>query len=109
MTCETCTELLNEALNLVVRARQMDAIDRRENALKASKCREEWEASGRFDDYVERHNIDNGHAPMATKSGTLHLWVLDQYERDLHEWEGKARKHLLTVDHSGRAALRERE
>ena len=66
MTCETCTALLNEALNLVVRARQMDAIDRRENALKASKCREEWEASGRFDDYVERHNIDNLHAPTAS-------------------------------------------
>ncbi|MDH7787711.1 hypothetical protein QBD01_003738 [Ochrobactrum sp. 19YEA23] len=109
MTCETCTELLNEALNLVVRARQMDAIDRRNNALKASKEPEKWEASGRFDDYVERHNIDNEHAPMATRSGTLHLWVLDQYERDLHEWEGKARKHLMKVDHSSRAALRERE
>ncbi|WP_408914034.1 hypothetical protein [Brucella pseudogrignonensis] len=100
MGCTTCTELLNEALNLVVRARQMDAIDRRDAALKISKVPDEWVSSGRFDDYVERHNIENPHKPIASKSGTLHLWVLDQYERDLHSWEEKARKHLMTVDHT---------
>lgn len=109
MTCETCTELLNEALNLVVRARQMDAIDRRETTLSVSSDPEAWLASGRFDDHVARHNIEFPYKPIETRSLTLHVWVLDQYERDLHEWEGKARKHLLTVDHSGRAALRERE
>lgn len=30
----------------------------------------------------------------APRSGTPHLWVLDQYDRDLAEWEAKARRAL---------------
>lgn len=108
MSCTTCTGLLNEALNLVVRARQMDAIERRDATLACSSNAESWQASGRFDAHVERHNIETPHKPIATRSGTLHLWVQDQYDRDLYELEGKARNHLMTADHPARTALQEK-
>lgn len=93
--CDDCRNLLSQGLDLCVRARKMDAMDRRESALSISKCREEWEASGRFDEYVERHNIDRPHAPIATRSGTVMLWLQEQYDKDLAEWEEKARQHLM--------------
>ncbi|XHE14025.1 hypothetical protein PCC82_04565 [Agrobacterium deltaense] len=95
MGCDTCRELLAEGLDLCVRARQMDAMDRREAALKASKVPEEWLESGKFDEYVERHNIDRPHAPIATRSGTVRLWVEEQYQTDLADWEKKSRHHLM--------------
>lgn len=95
MTCDVCKELLAEGLDLCVRARQMDAMDRREAALKASKVPDEWVESGMFDKYVERHNIDRPHAPISTRSGTVRLWVEEQYQTDLAEWEKKSRHHLM--------------
>lgn len=92
--CSTCTALLNEALNLVVRARNMDSIDRRKTTLALSQDPDGWEKSGLFDEHVAYHNIISPHIPIATKSATLHLWVQDQYDRDLHEWEQKTRDHL---------------
>ena len=37
--------------------------------------------------------LDDQRTPM-TRSATPHLWVLDQYDRDLAAWEKRARKAL---------------
>jgi hypothetical protein len=94
-------ELLAEGLDLCVRARQMDAMDRREAALGASIDAEAWQTSGRFDRFVERNNIEHPHKPIATRSGTVHLWVTEQYDKDLADWERRARAALsLTPEQS---------
>ena len=54
-TCETCRDLLNEALNLACRSDQFEEQRRRQAALEASSCAEEWLESGRFDAYVGRY------------------------------------------------------
>ena len=95
MSCDTCRELLAEGLDLCVRARQMDAMDRREATLKISVDPDRWVESGLFDKHVERHNIERPHAPISTKSGTVWLWVKEQYETDLAAWEKKSRHHLM--------------
>ena len=41
------------------------------------------------------HNSMFPDQPMSTRSATLPLWVQDQYEKDLAEWERKSRKHLM--------------
>ena len=88
------TALLSEGLDLCVRARKMDAMDRRQKALDASVGADEWQASGQFDRYVERHNIDYPHAPISTRSATVALWMQDQYNKDLADWEARARKAI---------------
>lgn len=90
-----CRKLLSEGLDLCVRARKLDAIDRRQSTLDWSMFPDEWLASGRFDAFVARNNIENPHAPIEPRCLTPTLWVLDQYERDLADWETRARKHLL--------------
>lgn len=92
---ECCRKLLSEGLDLCVRARTLDAMDRRNATLSVSSDPDGWVASGIFDKYVQRHNATNPDQPIATKSGTVHLWVQDQYERDLADWERRARKHLM--------------
>ena len=94
MTCKTCHELISEGLDLCVRARKLDAQDRTNASLSASMCPEEWQASGNFDRHVKRHNVVFPDQPMMTRSGTVPLWVQDQYEKDLAEWERKSRKHM---------------
>ena len=93
--CEKCRELLSQALDLCVRARKMDEIDRREGYLRASTNPKEWEESGMFDRFVERHNAQFPHKACATQSETIPLWFHDQYEKDLHEWEKASRAHLM--------------
>jgi len=93
--CETCRDLLSEGLNLCVRARDLEAMDRRAAALGASCDPRGWQASGRFDDYVARNNIEDPDRPIHTRSATIPLWVERQYETDLAEWERKARHHLM--------------
>ena len=95
MTCETCRYLLNTALNLACRSDQFEEQRRRQSNLDASLCQDEWQESGRFDAYVERHNAHYPHAQIATKSMTMHLWVQDQYDKDLAQWQATARAHLL--------------
>lgn len=94
MTCETCRDLLSEGLDLCVRARSMDAQDRTTAQIKASKAPKEW-----WDENLPRrttsHNESFPDQPMSTRSATLPLWVQDQYEKDLAEWERKSRKHLM--------------
>ena len=94
MTCETCRYLLNTALSLACRSDQFEEQRRRQSNLDASSCPDEWQESGRFDAYVERHNHNYPHARIAPKSMTMHLWVQDQYDKDLAEWQASARAHL---------------
>jgi hypothetical protein len=92
---DCCRDLLSQGLDLCVRARKLDAMNRRTVQIAACIDPIAWQESGRFDTFVERHNIENPAQEIATRSGTPALWVQDQYERDLHEWESRARKHLM--------------
>ena len=95
MTCETCAELLSEALDLTVRGRTLDGIQRRADTLAASKDPDEWQASGRFDAHVARHNATcEPWRQIETRSLTPRLWAEDQFQRDLDDWERRARAHL---------------
>lgn len=103
MACTVCRDLLSEGLNLCVRARDMDAMDRRSTVLAMSADPEGWLASGRFDDHVARNNIEHPHQPISTRSGTVPLWLNDQYDRDLMAWEEKSRAHLMQGCENGPA------
>jgi hypothetical protein len=92
---EKLEHLLSQGLDLCVRARNMDAMERRQLTLNASCEPEEWLNSGGFDRHVARHNVVHPDQPMSTKSGTVHLWVQDQYEKDLADWERRSREFLL--------------
>lgn len=94
MGCPTCHELLSEGLDLCVRARRLDAQDRTNASLEASSDPEEWQASGGFARHVKRNNLTYPHQPLLTRSATIPLWVQEQYEKDLADWESKARKHM---------------
>ena len=96
MACDECQTLLHEALDLTVRGRTLDGINRRQAQLDASGDADEWKASGRFDAYVARHNA--GREPwrqIETRSLTPRLWAEDQFDRDILEWEHRARKHMI--------------
>ncbi|KXV17106.1 hypothetical protein [Gluconobacter oxydans] len=93
--CEKCCELLSQGLDLCVRARKLDEIDRRNNFLAASVCPDEWQKDGLFDKFIERWNAMNSDRQCSTKSGTIALWVQEQYEADLAEWERKGCHHLM--------------
>lgn len=103
MPCPVCRKLLSDGLDLCVRARKMDAIDRRANALTASVCPEEWEQSGLFDKWIEMHNAEAEywHQPIETRSLTIPMWLQDQYDKDLAEWEQESRKHLMAGCENG--------
>ncbi len=76
MTCPACGKvgdiavLLSEALDLAVRARKLDEQVAIMNMAKIGYCGPE------------------------TNSGTPALWVMDQYDTDLADWEKRARKAL---------------
>lgn len=100
MACDTCRDLLSEALNLTMRGRNLDAIQRRADTLAASSDGEEWKASGQFDRYVERHNCTcDPWRRIETRSLTPQIWAEDQFQRDLHDWETRARKHMMEKPH----------
>lgn len=92
---ERLEELLSEGLDLCVRARSMDAIDRRNDTLAASRDPNAWQEGGMFDKHVKAHNEHFPDQPIATKSATVALWVQDQYEKDLADWEKRARDFLM--------------
>lgn len=91
--CERCKELLATGLDLCVRARDMDARDRRAAHVEASTC-PEWAGSERFDVHLIRHNARYPDQPISTRSATVRLWEQDQYDKDLAAWERDARRHL---------------
>lgn len=92
--CDTCKEILSEGLDLCIRARAMDAQDRTNAQMAISSAPKEWWDEN-LPRRVERHNAVFPDQPMSTRSGTIALWVHDQYEKDLAEWERKARRHLM--------------
>ncbi len=94
MGCETCRRLLNEALNLSVRSEIFEEQRRRQAALDTSNDPDDWEASGRFASYIKLHNLRYPHAKIAEERSHIHLWVYDQYDKDLSVWQEKARAHL---------------
>ena len=93
--CKKCRSLLSEGLDLCVRARELDAQERTNTAKAASRDGEDWEKSGSLERYTIRHNLKYPDQPMAPKSAPVALWFLDQYERDLSDWERRSRAHLL--------------
>lgn len=82
-----CKALLSEGLDLCVRARKLDAQDRT-NHMEAAFPGIDLERAG------PRLTACNPDAPYMTKSATIPLWTQDQYERDLADWERRARHHL---------------
>lgn len=98
--CETCRDILSEGLDLCIRARKMDAQDRTNTQVAMSSAPKEW-----WDENIERraaaHNACYPDQPMLTRSATMPLWVQDQYEKDLAEWERKALHHLMQGCSSG--------
>lgn len=92
--CEMCQTLLSEGLDLCVRARKLDAQDRANASIAASVDGEAWEASGIFKRYAKMHNEHWPDQQIATRSMTIPLWMQDQYERDLADWERRGREHL---------------
>lgn len=92
--CETCRDILSEGLDLCVRARRLDAQERTNTQVEMSCAPPEWWAENGAAK-AARHNAIFPDQPMLTKSATIPLWVQDQYERDLAEWERKGRKHLM--------------
>lgn len=93
MGCEVCRELLSEGLDLCVRARRLDAQDRTNMQIAMSKAPSEW-----WDEHLPRraamHNEHFPDQPMLTRSATIPIWVQDQYEKDLANWERRSRSHL---------------
>lgn len=66
-------ELLAEALDLAVRARTID-------------------------EQVKQADMDSVYEPYGRpKSLTPHLWVLDQYDQDLADWEKRSREFLMRL------------
>jgi hypothetical protein len=83
-------KLLSEGLDLCVRARKMDAQDRT-NAMVEAFPGIDMERAG------PRLTATRPDAPYETRSLTIPLWLQDQYERDLAEWEAKARAALMQL------------
>lgn len=64
--------LLHEGLNLCVRARKLD------DGILAEECRRQ-----------------GSYAPEHVNCLTPHLWLQEQYDSDLANWETKARQALI--------------
>jgi hypothetical protein len=83
---DCCRAMLSEGLDLCVRARKLDAMVRtiavQDNTPDLERL-------------AERHNALWPDQPIMSRSGTIPLWVQDQYERDLADWERRARHHLM--------------
>jgi len=94
---DCCKILLSEGLDLCVRGRKLDAQERTNDLVDSAKGTIDLQR------YSARHNALHPESPVMTRSGTIALWVLDQYERDVAEWETKTRKHLSQGCHPARA------
>ena len=83
-----CKELLSEGLDLCVRARKLDAQARTNDLYDFATPSDGVE-------FARMANADDPDRPYMTRSATIPLWVQDQYERDLADWERRARHHLM--------------
>lgn len=88
----TFRDLLSEGLDLCVRARKLDSQERANITVAASADPEWMEAL--LPRLSERHNALHPQAPMEHRSGTIPLWVQEQYEHDLADWEKRVRTAL---------------
>lgn len=95
--CDRCAILLSEGLDLCVRARAMDAQDRTAAQMSISSANKEW-WDANLAARAAMHNDVFPDTPMSARSATLPLWVQDQYDRDLADWERRAR--ALLIQHS---------
>lgn len=93
MNDDSCRELLSEALDLCIRARSMDAIDRTAAQVAISSADKDW-WDANLAARAARHNAMFPDQPMSSRSMTLPMWVQDQYDKDLAEWERKTRHYL---------------
>jgi hypothetical protein len=82
--------LLSTGLDLCVRARKMDAQDRT-NAMVETFPGVDMEK------VAPRLTANRLEAPYLTRSLTMPLWLQDQYERDLADWEARARAALMQM------------
>lgn len=95
MTCKTCLLLLSEGLDLCVRARKLDAMELTSATLDLSSNPDEWINSGRYAEHAKFHNKNHPQTPiLEMRCATPQLWVTDQYDKDLLEWETKVKHHL---------------
>lgn len=92
--CDQCRQILSEGLDLCVRARALDAQDRTAAQVAVSEAPAEWWAEN-IERRAARHNAVFPHQPMSVRCATVPLWVSDQYDKDLADWEARARAHLL--------------
>jgi hypothetical protein len=79
---------LSVGLDLCVRARKLDAQDRT-NIMLEEFPDIDMERS------APRLTALQPWAPYETRSATIPVWVQEQYDRDLAEWEASTRKLLL--------------
>lgn len=84
---ECCKTLLSEGLDLCVRARKLDSQDRTNTMVEVFPGIDLERAAPQL-------NANHQEAPYMTRSATMPLWVQDQYEKDLADWERRARHHL---------------
>lgn len=93
--CDDCATLLSQGLDLCVRARKLDAQERSNSAVRVSLDGKAWEASGLFGQFVESNNEHHPWREMAPRSATIPIWLQEQYDKDLVEWEQRSRHHLM--------------
>lgn len=90
--CANCTTLLSEGLDLCVRARKLDAQVRTNVIADLSPGTD-------LERHAARHNLRHPDQTIMSQSGTVPLWLQDQYDRDLADWERRARHHLMQGPH----------
>jgi hypothetical protein len=83
---DCCRKLLSEGLDLCVRARKLDAMVRTMAVQDHTPDLERM---------AERWNAQLPDQPIMSRSATIPLWVQDQYETDLADWERRSRAHLM--------------
>lgn len=90
VTLTEVAQQLSAGLDLCVRARRMDAQDRANNIA-------EHFPGVDLERFAARQNADDDVYQVASRSGTIALWVQDQYERDLAAWEHETRAMLMRL------------
>ena len=95
--CNECATLLSQGLDLCVRARKLDAIDRTRAQMALTERSDPVDAKEWWTQNIDRrmatHNEMWPDQPMS-RSATYPMWVQDQYEKDLADWERRSRHHL---------------
>lgn len=83
-----CKALLSEGLDLCVRARKIAAQERTNAIAEASPDTD-------LERLAARTNAATPEFDIMTRCATIPVWLQDQYDRDLLDWETRARHHLM--------------